>query len=408
MLRKIDSGELRLGMYVSSLDRPWVETAFLFQGLKLERLEDIQYLQERCAYVYVDDERSDLQSSAPRSRLYRKPRDPVSVLREQYGEPVVYEDKHSAEDELRTARPLYQSALNLIGELWARIDAGQPLPLSEARQVAEGVVESVLRNPDAFMWLRLLRSSDNYTYRHAVDSCSLAAAFGRQIGLPRKVLGEVALGALLMDIGKTRVAHELLQRRGPLDEAEMEQLRGHVQYGLELIHKSGKVPEVTLEMVRTHHERFNGEGYPRGLAGAQIPVVGRMAAIVDCYDAITSDRPYQKAVTPHEAVRLMYEWRNVDFQEELIEQFIQCLGVYPTGSLVELNSGEVGIVYAQNRVRRLRPKIMLVLGRDKQPLDFAPTVDLLSEAEKEDGMKLAIVRAVDPGEFDIDLADYYL
>lgn len=408
MLRKIDTDRLRLGMYVSSLDRPWVETAFLFQGLKLERLEDIRYLQEKCAYVYIDEERSDIQSSGPATRVYRKPKDPLEILSKQYGKLTTYQDQTSAEEELESARIAYREALDLVERLWNSIDAGQPMALPEVRQTVNGVVESVLRNPDAFMWLRLLRSSDDYTYRHAVDSCGLAAAFGRQLGIPREMLGDLAMGALLLDIGKVKMPPQLLSKAAPLTEKEMTLLRSHVDVGVKLIKASGQAAVTTLEMVQTHHERFNGEGYPRGLAGTQIPVVGRIAAIIDCYDAITSDRPYQKAIAPHEAVRLMYEWRNVDFQEELVEHFIQCLGIYPTGSLVELNTGEVGIVYAQNRVRRLRPKLLMVLDKDKKPYGFSPTRDLVTEPENEEGIKLEIVRSVSPEEFGINPSDYYL
>ena len=274
--------------------------------------------------------------------------------------------------------------------------------------VAGGVVESVLRNPDAFQWLRLLHASGSYAYRHAVDSCGLAAAFGRQIGLPREALVDIALGALLLDIGKARLPRELLERKGPLTDAELEIVRSHVALGLEVIEESGGVAPITRDMVWTHHERFGGGGYPRGLDGPGIPVVGRMAAIIDCYDAITSDRPYKRALTPSAAAHLLYEWRGVLFQEELVEQFIQCLGVYPTGTLVELSSGQIGIVYAQNRMRRLCPRLILVLDSDKQPYDFSPTLDLLSESEGEDGERLFIRRVVDPDEFGINMADYYL
>lgn len=408
MLRKINTNQLRLGMYVASLDRPWVETSFVFQGLKLERLEDIRYLQQKCEYVYIDEDRSDVQSSAPPSTPVRKPKNPVEVLKKRYGRLLTYQDQSTAEDEMDVAKRVYREAEQAVQRLWTDLDAGRPIQVPAVRATVSGVLDSVLRNPDAFMWLRMLKSRDDYTYRHAIDSCSLAAAFGRQLGIPKQELSDLAMGALLLDIGKTKIPAELLNRAGELNEEEMVLVRSHVERGVALLREAGNVPAVTIEMVYTHHERFNGAGYPQGLSGASIPISGRMAAIIDCYDAITSDRPYRQAIASHEAVRLMYEWRNIDFQEELIEHFIQCLGVYPTGSLVELNSGEVGIVYAQNRLRRLRPKLLLVLDKDKQPYGFSPTLDLMTTPESADGTHLEIVRSVNATEFGINPADYYL
>lgn len=158
-------------------------------------------------------------------------------------------------------------------------------------------------------------------------------------------------------------------------------------------------------MVKTHHERFDGTGYPHGMSGTSIPMFGRIAAIVDSYDAMTSDRSYKKAITPHQALRVLYSECNKVFQEELVEQFIQCLGVYPTGSLVELTSGEVGIVISQNRMRRLRPKIMLILDSNKVALKGFETIDL---DRKDTARQLEISKSIDPGSYGIDPREYYI
>ena len=163
-----------------------------------------------------------------------------------------------------------------------------------------------------------------------------------------------------------------------------------------------------IELALNHHERFDGSGYPNKRFGREIPVFGRMAAIVDCYEAITSDRPYAKAISSHDAIRKIYEWRKVDFQEELVEQFIQCLGVYPTGTLVELTTGEVGVVFEQSRVRRLRPKVMLVLNAEKIAYGCFPIVDLLQVTEDKDGNQLDIAHTLEPGSYGIQPKTLFL
>ncbi len=155
-------------------------------------------------------------------------------------------------------------------------------------------------------------------------------------------------------------------------------------------------------MVQCHHERYNGSGYPKGLKGKQIPISARIAAIVDSYDSMISNRPYKKAVSPHSAVNTIYHRKNADFDEALIKRFMEFIGVYPTGTLVELSTGEVGIVIAQDRVRRLQPTVLLVLDRNKEPYDFKPILDLLRDSENASGQKIQVVRALDPGSFDID------
>ena len=163
-----------------------------------------------------------------------------------------------------------------------------------------------------------------------------------------------------------------------------------------------------VSIVMHHHERHDGKGYPRGIAGTGIPVNGRIAALVDCFDAITSERPYSTAVSAYDAVQMIYEWRDKDFQADIVEQFIQCIGLYPTGTLVELNSGEVGLVIAQNRVRRLRPKIMLVLDANKVAYEINPTLDLIEEPLDTDGNVIEIRRPLAPDSYGISAADYYL
>jgi HD-GYP domain-containing protein (c-di-GMP phosphodiesterase class II) len=163
-----------------------------------------------------------------------------------------------------------------------------------------------------------------------------------------------------------------------------------------------------LDTVATHHERHLGHGYPHGLSGQQIPVFGRIAAIVDCYDAITSDRPYAKALSQYDSIRKLYEWRDHDFQADMVEQFIQCLGVYPTGSLVELSTGQVGIVLMQNPVRRLKPTLMLVLDENKIAYDFQPRLDLTQEGRGVSDGSVEILRALEPGSYGINPGDYYI
>ncbi|NIO41094.1 MAG: HD-GYP domain-containing protein, partial [Burkholderiales bacterium] len=190
--------------------------------------------------------------------------------------------------------------------------------------------------------------------------------------------------------------------------AEFKVVQKHVLHSVEIMSNTSGVSPAAIEIAHTHHERNNGSGYPRKLADKEIPVFGKLAAIIDCYDAMTSERVYRPAISSHKALRKLYARRDQEFQTVLVEQFIQCLGVYPVGSLVELSSGEVGVVLSQNRVRRLRPKIMVILDKNKKPTKSAPIIDLMVELTDSSGNPLDIKEVVEPAVYGIDPKEFFL
>ena len=407
-LQKIRVEHLKFGMYVSRLDRPWLETNFLFQGFHVQSMDDIRRLREYCDYVYVDPVKGkpvpeELVIDTRRvyedklARIFREPRGD-----ERY--PIVT----SVEEELKTARQGYDNTLDLVTNIMEDVKARRKIKIKAVRQQLQQMIASILRNPDAFLWLKQLKERDNYAYAHCVDASGLAIAFGRHLGLPQDELEHLAIGTLLFDIGKLQLPVELLHKQERLTDREYALIKRHVQIGTELVREmEGSNPHI-VSVVLHHHERHDGRGYPRGVAGPQIPVNGRIAALVDCYDAITSERPYRPALSSCEAIKLLYDCRDKDFQSDMVEQFIQCIGPYPPGTLVELNTGEVGLVVAQNRTRRLRPRIMLVLGPDKRPYTPQVILDLRDDPKDAQGRLIEIQRPLPPGSHGIDVRDYYL
>lgn len=405
--RKVDSKHLKLGMFVSGLDRPWLDTPFPFQGFEVKGNEELAQLKEICEYVYIDTARG-IGANDYLSDTGLNTQAALEALASKSDADPVYKDTVTVEQELKVAKVSHEKACEIIGDFMVDARNGKELRVDAVESVVEGMVESIVRNPDAFIWLSKLKQKDSYTYSHSIDVCALMIAFGRHLGLPKDQLAVLAQGALMFDIGKMRLPSELLNKPRKLNVKEYELVKRHVEFGVSILQRTPGIHKDVIAITVTHHERYNGSGYPRGLRGDKIPFFGRMAAIVDCYDAITSNRPYCEGLTPHEAVRKLYEWRNVDFQDELVESFIQCLGVYPTGTLIELSSGEIAIVLSQNRVRRLRPKVMLVLDSNKQNVGTYPTVDMATTLEDADGVPLEILKAVDPREYNIDPKEFYL
>jgi cyclic di-GMP phosphodiesterase len=400
--RQISVGDLLVGMYVCRLDRPWGETQFPLQGFLLESAGQIEDLRRLCRHVVIDVERG----IAPDPRLLSLRRaGPAEILRGT----VEYADTNTVEEELPLARGAHDNAIALVGRIMSDVQSGRAPTAAAINEAVTPIVKSVLRSRDAFFWFEALRKRDSYSYGHAVSCCALAAALGRHLGFPHDVLVDLSTGALLMDIGKAEVPDDLLQRAGPLGSEEMLTMRGHVEKSLSILDRAEVTNEDVRSIVRTHHERNDGSGYPAGLAGTQIPLFGRIAGMIDSYDAMTNDRPYRKAAGQHAALQHLYAGRDKLFQSELVEQFMMCLGVYPTGSLVELSTGEVAVVMAQNQSRRLRPRILVLTTENKVFDERLLTVDLMMQhSVSGEGDPSYIVRALEPGAYGLDVTNLYL
>jgi putative nucleotidyltransferase with HDIG domain len=411
--------QLKIGFYVSRLDRPWEGTPFLFQGFEIEDAEQLQMLRERCKRVHVEvtsEEARTLQAVAPKIPIPRPPpKAPDSILElsadiTAHLHKVPTKDEVPLKTELNLAAAAYGEAKQTVTKIYDRLRSGDDLEVPQLEGVVDSMVTSIFRNRDAMGWLARLKTKDGYLYSHSLASSVWALAFGRHLGLDKDTLRVVGTGAMLLDVGKTRMPDHLLRKSEPPSPTEWTEIRQHVAYGVELLRASANVDQRIITMVETHHERYDGSGYPSQLKGDQIPLIGRIAGIVDSYDAMISERSYAKAKSTFDAVRELKALDDGAFGSDLVELFIQAVGVFPTGSLVELNTGEVGIVIAQNRFRRLRPEVMLILNADKKPRDEFLSVDLLTCDENSNSSQLGlwIVRGLERGAYGIEPTEYFL
>lgn len=400
---------LRVGMFVSRLDRPWLDTRFPLQGFLIRTDDELAMLQNQCSHAWVDIERG----ASPDPRHIElgeaavvdsaREREEYEALRK-----TRWEVSSRFEDELAHAEDVHEQLELGIAEFMQDLGAGRKAHLDRLRHGVEEMVESITRNPSAFSWLKELKRRDNYTYQHAMSCSVWAATFGRHLGMEKDEICELALGGLLFDVGKTRVPPALLTKQAVLDDIECGQMREHVQHSLAILADIPELAPAMLEMVATHHERHDGSGYPQGLQGNAIPIAGRILGLVDTYDALTTQRVHADGLAPHEAVAELYRARGSLFQTELVEQFIQACGIYPTGSLVELSDGCVGVVTAVHSLKRLRPSVMLLLDPDHHPLPQFRTIDLGDAQGPEAKAGISIVKGLQRGAYGIDPAELFL
>jgi putative nucleotidyltransferase with HDIG domain len=303
---------------------------------------------------------------------------------------------------------VHDKAKDLIANMMEELKKNRMPDVEKVKETVDGMVDSIVRNPDALLWLTKLKTKDSYTYGHSIDVSIYLASFGRHLGLPKDDLNMLGMAGMLQDIGKIRLPQEILEKNQRLTPEELEIVKSHVGESMKILTETPGVPKQVLNIVANHHERFDGTGYPRKLQGEAIGMYASMAAIVDTFEAMTSERPYSKAMTAQEALRTMHGWKDKTFEKTLVEQFIQCVGIYPVGSLVELNTGDIGIVIAQNRVRRLQPRIMLLMDGLKEKYKTPISLDLLTEPVAYGNTVYQIKKSLPPNSHGIDPREYYL
>ena len=401
---KVDSEELQIGMFVAELDRPWLETHFLFQGFTIGTEAELDDVRKSCAFAYVDLEKSNLPDSDLRKKLLAKAGGDGPGVAQGDQKPYL----KSFEDEIEDAETIHSGAHDYVQKIFDDIRIGKALDTEEAKAVVSDMMGSIMRNPDALVLLSSLKAFDESEITHSMNVCTLALAFGRFLGMGVDPLQELGLGALLHDIGETRVPEAILKKRYGLTPDETREMQRHTEHGAEILRGMKGIPTSAVEIALTHHEKVNGKGYPNGIKGEDIGHYARMVAILDVYDRLTHVANKQRYITSTDALKNMYEYRNVFFDGDLIERFIQCLGIYPVGTVVELGSGEVGVVISVEPDHHLLPKLMLVRDASKQPVYPPRIVNLRHYRGLAESEKYAIRRVLQPNAYGIDLKKYML
>jgi HD-GYP domain-containing protein (c-di-GMP phosphodiesterase class II) len=399
--------DLKPGMFVEELDRPWLETPYLLQGILIQKQADIDELAQYCETVYI----SPKKGSTPENYL-KKPF--CHIIPEESKEKTifhgnhVYTDIHTVEEELPAARKAHQTAQVLINQIKYDIDRDFTLNVDAAKELVDVIARSIIKNPSAMLLLNRFKSTKDGQYDRALNTSVYMITFGRHLCLPTDELAILGLGGLLMDVGQLK----LLSKASSSNDIFQKNILSeqHVIYGEEILATMPGIPQKVIEITAQHHEREDGTGYPRGLAGSQIAPYARMAAIIDCYERIVSEgiNEFSPPLSPFEALKMLWDWTRRWLNATLVQRFAHSIGLFPVGSLVELNSGEVAIVLTHNRSNRLQPQVMIVLDPQKEPYSCPKTLDLGLNKEGPHGAIYQIERDLAPDAYDIDPKNYYL
>jgi putative nucleotidyltransferase with HDIG domain len=375
MLRKIRVSELTLGMHIHKFCRPSIDDPFWIEQVEvvlrdaavLERIQKSDTLE-----VWIDTGRGKAPSDVSPAGAEQISTRPASL-----------------EEEVRRARKICDRAKGAVMVMFSDAKMGRAMNVQDVDLLVEEISSSILRHPHALISLSRLKTSDEYTYMHSVAVCALMVALARRMGMPEEQIREAGVAGLMHDVGKMMIDPQILNKPGRLTPEEYSAMKHHPEAGLKILEASLQVNAIVRDVCLHHHEKFDGSGYPHGLAGEQISIFARMGAVCDVYDAITSDRPYKKGWGAAHSIREMASWKG-HFDEVVFQNFVKTVGIYPVGALVRLESGRLAVVIEQNEQTLLLPRVKVFMSA-RTGRRFTPQViDLARQEERDSIIKIEL------------------
>jgi putative nucleotidyltransferase with HDIG domain len=323
--------------------------------------------------------------------------------------PLNYKKEKSAEIETKrrkVAREVYGSAVGAIRDIMHSVKVGEAVHLEKAQAAVNSLIDVVLSDEPALLGLTTIKSYDEYTFYHSVNTCVLSLSLATRLYLSREHLSILGTSALLHDIGKINIPLEITNKPTPLTQRETEIMKKHVFEGAEILRNMPGVHKLSMIVAYEHHACFDLSGYPK-ITNKQRPhIFSRVVQLTDTYDAGTSIRPHKGEKLPDEVLAEMIRHSGTAFDPTLMKAFVQALSIYPVGSLVKLDTGEICVVYRSNPDNLLRPKVKMIV--DVRGNKMTPAlVDLAEIDQKKKRYKRTIVGTVDPQNFGVDATQFF-
>ncbi len=361
-------------MYIHDLSCDWMTHPFVRNRFLLTSEDEIRKILNAGIHDVVIDNSKGLDVQDAPSLAEAQAATEREIVEIAAKTPVV--TRVSLGDEMQRAVQIRHQASTLVRTVMQDARLGRAIELDQVEPVVVSITESILRNPGALVGLLRIKNKDDYTFLHSVSVCTLLVAFCRSRNIAADVTHQAGLGGLLHDTGKALVPDAILNKPGPLTDEEFAVIKRHPQDGYEILRKSPEVGPIPLDITLHHHERRDGSGYPGKQANEQISELAQMAAIVDVYDAITADRCYHKGMSAAAALRKIYEWSKFHFNPQYAQEFMRCVGIYPVGTMVLLESGRLGVVIEPHETNLLAPKVNVFFNTKRNVYIKPETVDL--------------------------------
>ncbi len=384
-IKRIPVSKLEVGMYVTNQTEGLADGNMQEKGF-IKRPDTLQKIQSKGVRdVFIDISKGkDSAFAAPilSKDTTFKPRVPLKAERAK-------------------AQRVYGEARGLVSDVLNNVKMGKAIDVAPVAELAEDINNSILNNPNALQCLSQIREKDKYLLEHSVNVGILMSIFSTYLGFDKVTVKELTTGALLHDIGKIRVPSEVLNKPGALTDDEWVEMKRHVVYGQAVLTKSEGISDIAKSICALHHERLDGSGYPMGLAGDDIQIYGRIAAVVDVYDAVTASRCYHEGMSPFKAMKLLLSLADNHFDRSLVYSFIRCMSVYPVGTVVELDNGRLGVVIESNLETPNKPRLRIFYNMTHKHYEKPSLLDLASSSVENE-----IIKTWHPDELDIKIDDF--
>lgn len=400
---KLGTNDVLVGMFVCELDCKWSETPFPLGGFHVKTADEIVLLQKFCKVVTIDTNKGAEPARRRRSNLTilssarRAAPAAASLKVNRDAWPVT----HTLKQQIDKSHASYLAMNDALAGLAQAVRKGDPLDLDSLQEPSTALIDSILANPQTLVWILNTEDQLKQQNSHCVRAAIWAALLSRQFGLKRNDIELLFQGVLLADIGMNLLPERLVNKQGPFRKKEYLAYRKHVDFGLELLAGYPQLDERVVRIVRNHHERHDGLGFPKGLKGDQIPVLARFTSLAYCYERLLKSNCRNKRLSPARAISRLYKQRELKFPEQLVVEFIHVLGTYPVGSVVQLSNGELALVLEQNMEERLSPKVAVIADAQQQVYENPKPIDLSSPKEER-----RIKASVNPGGLAISLENY--
>jgi putative nucleotidyltransferase with HDIG domain len=375
MLKRIAVKDVRLGMFITELCGSWMEHPFWKTKFLLADDKDLNSIRDSgIKELWIDTDKGLDAEEAPAKTRADVERETEQMLQSSVKARLL--DKTSMDNEVQAAKRICAKAKDAVIDMFNDARMGRAVEVEKAQSLVEEISASVFRQPHALISLARLKNADEYTYMHSVAVCALMIALARQLALDEDMVREAGLAGLLHDLGKMGIPLKILNKPGKLTDDEFRVIKSHPEIGANIVMDNPLVSPMVLDVIMHHHEKVDGSGYPHGLKGEHISLFAKMGAVCDVYDAITSNRPYKKGWSPAESIRKMAEWSKGHFDEAVFQAFVKTVGIYPTGSLVRLESGRLGVVIEQSETSLLSPKVKVFFSIKMKTPIMQETLDL--------------------------------
>ena len=382
MLKKIPVKQLTVGMFVQGFDESWLKHNFWRTKFVIKDAATLREIQRSgVANCWIDVSKgTDVAAEKPPEPVAAAhqpaPAKPVPRAAPQSAPvkpvPPAAPKRVALSDELQRAAQVRARSAETMRRMFTDVRMGNAIQPSECVSLVDDIVESINRHPDALLSLARLKTADEYTYMHSAAVCALMVALGRQLGFNEAQCREAGMAGMLHDLGKAAMPQDVLNKPGKLTDEEFAIIKQHPVRGYEMLLAGGATSDSVMDVVRHHHERVDGTGYPDRLKGEEISLLSRMGAVCDVYDAVTSNRPYKAGWDPAHALAQMASWKG-HFDETIFQSFVKSVGIYPVGSLVRMRSGRLAVVLEQNPSALTKPRVKLFFST-KAGLPLKPQV----------------------------------